>query len=290
MLALGFFDGVHIGHGALLRRARELADARGCTAEAVSFDRHPDTLVFGQPVSLLTTPAQREALMRGLYGIDALHVLHFDRAMMAMPWEDFLRDVLVGQLHAEYVVCGDDYRFGAGGAGDAERLRAWYEARGLGCEVIPRVRLDGEIVSSTRIRDLLLKGDAAGAERLLGHPHLISGPVIFGFQKGRTIGIPTANVAFAPDLLVPAYGVYAASAETEGKRYGAVVNIGVHPSVGALPAPVLEAHLLDFDHEIYGKPLSVYLHRQLRPEKTFPSIEALREQIAVDCAQVRNFL
>ena len=290
VLALGFFDGVHIGHGALLRRAREAADRLGCTAEAVSFDCHPATVVSGRTVPLLTAPRQRESLMRQLYGIDALHILHFDRQMMAMPWESFLADCLVDRLHAVYVVCGDDYRFGARGEGTAEQLKAWYEAHGYGCDVIPRVRMDGEIISSTRIRNLLLRGDAAEAERLLGHPHEISGEVLYGFQKGRTIGVPTANIAFPPERLVPAYGVYAATATAEGADYNAVVNIGVHPSVGALPAPVLEAHLLNFDKNIYGKPLTVRLHRMLRREQTFPSLDALRAQIRVDQEMAKRAL
>ena len=154
VIALGFFDGVHIGHGALLRRTRERATELGLRAAAMSFDSHPDTLVSGVPVPLINSMDDRAALMRRLYGIDDVIFAHFDRAMMEMPWEDFLGDFLVRQHGAAHLVCGHDFRFGYRGQGTPERLREYCAAHGLGCDVIPEVLLDGRTVSSTYIRTL----------------------------------------------------------------------------------------------------------------------------------------
>ena len=187
VIALGFFDGVHIGHGALLRRTRERATELGLRAAAMSFDSHPDTLVSGVPVPLINSMDDRAALMRRLYGIDDVIFAHFDRAMMEMPWEDFLGDFLVRQHGAAHLVCGHDFRFGYRGQGTPERLREYCAAHGLGCDVIPEVLLDGRTVSSTYIRTLLTEGQMEEAERYLGHAHVLSGVVRHGFGRGEKI-------------------------------------------------------------------------------------------------------
>lgn len=160
----------------------------------------------------------RAALMRRLYGIDDVIFAHFDRAMMEMPWEDFLGDFLVRQHGAAHLVCGHDFRFGYRGQGTPERLREYCAAHGLGCDVIPEVLLDGRTVSSTYIRTLLTEGQMEEAERYLGHAHVLSGVVRHGFGRGEKIDMPTANLAFPKGVIVPAFGVYAAEAETEGRR------------------------------------------------------------------------
>lgn len=289
-LALGFFDGVHIGHGALLRKTREAADRLGCRAAALSFDAHPSTLLTGSGTPLLATAEERRLLMQRLYGIDEVLFAHFDRAMMDMPWDEFFEQQLVRRLNARVVVCGHDYRFGRGGKGTPELLQQACAAHGIECTVVPQVTLDGVRVSSTHIRALLERGEAEQAMRFLGHPHLISGTVVHGQALGRTIGFPTANLPLAPDVLVPPYGVYAARAELDGRCIPAVVNIGLHPTAGSLPAPVLEANLLDFDGALYGKTLLVWLYRRIRPERPFDSLAALRAQIATDAAEAKAFL
>lgn len=288
-LALGFFDGVHIGHGALLSRTCAAARQMGLIASALSFDTHPASLLSGTATPLLSTMAERELLMRRLYGVEEVIFAHFDRAMMEMPWDVFFEQYILRRLNARFVVCGHDYRFGRGGEGTPALLKAACEAHGVGCEIIPQVTLDGIRVSSSALRALLEQGELERAAEFLGHPHLISGTVVRGRQLGRTLGFPTANVPFAPGVLVPPNGAYAARAEAEGRTYLAVVNIGVHPTVGNLDAPLLEASLLDFSGELYGKTLRVWLYRRLRAERKYDSPEALRRQIAADARTTENF-
>lgn len=289
VVALGFFDGVHIGHGALLRETRAQADRLGCSAAAMSFDAHPSALLSDAPAPLLGTMEERALLMRWLYGMDEVIFEHFDRAMLELPWQTFLDRYLIEQLHAQYVVCGHDYRFGYRGEGTAALLREACEKRGIGCSIVPQVMLDGVRVSSTEIRTLLERGDAETARRFLGHPHLISGTVEHGQHLGHTLGFPTANIPFAPGILVPPYGVYCARAELDGQSCPAVVNIGIHPTAGSLPAPVLEANLLGCADDLYGKKLLVWLYKMLRPERRFASLEALRTQIASDSDATRAY-
>lgn len=290
VVALGFFDGVHIGHGALLQKTRQRADELGLTACAMSLDAPPAAVVSGSAAPLLGTMADRTLLMQRLYGIDEVVFEHFDRRMMALSWQAFIDDYLIGQLGARHVVCGHDYRFGHHGAGTPALLTEYCHARGIGCDVIAEVTLDGVRVSSTAIRGQLLSGDLDNACRFLGHPHLLSGIVAHGRGLGRTIGVPTANIPIAPELLIPPHGVYCARAELEdGRVFPAVVNIGLHPTVGSLDAPVAEAWIDGLDAALYEKPLRLWLCHMLRSEQKFDSMQALRTQILHDRAQMRDY-
>lgn len=289
VLALGFFDGIHLGHAALLERTRQRAGALGLTAAAMSFDTHPDTLVRGTPVALLNTMAERAYLMRSLCGIEEVIFAHFDTAMMHLPWETFVEDYLARQLRARYVVCGHDFHFGDRGAGNAQRLREKCSALHIGCDVITPVELDGQTVSSTRIRALLQDGACEQAARWLGHGQLLTGVVERGAGRGAALGFPTANLRFQPDILVPAFGVYRAQAEVDGRRYAACVNIGVHPTLGALAQPVAEANLIGFAEDLYGKELRLWLQARLRGERRFESVDALRAQVLADRRSVEEY-
>ena len=283
VIALGFFDGVHIGHGALLKKTCERATELGAIPAAMSFDTHPDTLVFGTPTELLNTMDERKHLMQSLYGIEDVIFCHFDKAMMNMDWEAFVEDYLVRELHACHLVCGHDYHFGARGFGNAERLTEKCRALGLGCDVIGEVKLDGVTVSSTHLRALLKDGKMEEAVRFLGHGHIISGIVQHGDSRGHTLGLPTANLALDASLLVPAFGVYGGWADAgELGRFPAAVNLGVHPTVHELPRPVAEASLLGFDGDLYGRFLRLELLFQVRPEQRFSSLPELTAQIARD--------
>ena len=287
VIALGFFDGVHLGHGALLRRVRELADRYGCSAAALTLDTHPDALIRGEAVPLLNTPEEREYLMRSLYGIDEVLTLHFDRKTMQQPWEEFVETTLLQACHAIHLVCGHDYRFGAGGAGNPEKLSKKCAALGIGCDCIPEVRIDGEAASSTSIRALLEAGKTARAVHLLGHPHILSGTVVTGRQLGRTLGIPTANIALAEGLLLPKFGVYSAKAYFDGECRLAVVNIGTRPTVGGHRVTV-EPWLLDFDGDLYGHQIRLELYHFLRGERKFDSLDALHDEIQHNAEQTRQ--
>ena len=283
VIALGFFDGVHIGHGALLKKTCERATELGAIPAAMSFDTHPDTLVFGTPTELLNTLDERKHLMQSLYGIEDVIFCHFDKAMMNMDWEAFVEDYLVRELHACHLVCGHDYHFGARGFGNAERLTEKCRALGLGCDVIGEVKLDGVTVSSTYLRRLLKEGRMEETVRFLGHGHIISGIVQHGDSRGHTLGLPTANLALDASLLVPAFGVYGGWADAgELGRYPTAVNLGVHPTVHELPRPVAEASLLGFEGDLYGKFLRLELLFQVRPEQRFSSLPELTAQIARD--------
>lgn len=288
VIALGFFDGVHLGHGGLLRLTRRIADQKGLCAAALTFDTHPDTLVYGTPVALLNTQEERAELMRRLYGIDEVLTLHFDHATMQQPWEEFVRVTLRETYHAAHVVCGHDYRFGAHGEGNAKRLAQACAAFGMECDCVPEICVDGKTVSSTRIRVLLEAGETEAAVRCLGHPHLLRGTVIHGRQLGRTMGIPTANFCLQKGVLTPRFGVYAAKASFDGTERIAVVNIGVQPTVKGTTVTV-ESWILDFDGDLYGHTLNLGLLAFLRPERKFDSLAQLRDEILQNAVQARTF-
>lgn len=289
VVALGFFDGVHRGHGALLICARRLADHLCCPAVAMTFDIHPDTIITGNAVPLINQAADREAIMRQNYGIDRMILARFDQEMRELPWDQFIESYLFGKLCAAGVVCGHDFRFGYRGEGTAQSLKAFCAARGIVCEVIEEIKLDGVTVSSTAIRKLLQAGELVEANRFLGHPHRLSGVVCKGSGVGRTLGFPTANLPIPSEVLVPAYGVYAASVLLDKTSYCAVANVGVHPTVGALPAPVVEAWLFDFDGDLYGKRVTVEFHARLRGEQRFSDVEALRAQVRRDVEDAKKY-
>lgn len=290
VLALGFFDGVHRGHQALLCRAAELGRKLGLTSAGCTFVVPPAAVIAGRAVPLLSTPDDRARLMTGLCGVDEVITIPFDRAMMDTPWDVFVRDYLVGKLRARHLVAGRDYRFGAGGRGDARRLQELCGELGIGCDILEPVTLDGAQASSTRIRDLVARGEVEEAARYLGHPHVLSGRVAHGKALGRTLGFPTVNVEPDPGVLVPAYGVYAARAVLEdGTGYMACVNIGVRPTVDRAGAMTVEGFLLDFAGDLYGQRLWLELGRRLREERRFGSLEALREAVMANARETRAY-
>lgn len=234
--ALGFFDGVHIGHAALLKACRELAAQRGCRAGVVTFGSHPDTLVLGQTPRLINTPQDREWMLRELFHMDAVITLPFDRQMRDMDWRDFL-EMLRKTYDAVGFVCGEDFRFGSRGAGSADTLAGYCREAGLPWAVIPQQTRDGIRVSSTYIRRQLESGDMKTAVAFLGHPHILRGTVVHGQALGRRLGIPTANLLLPPELAVPKFGVYACRARVNGGVYPAVANIGTRPTVSGRCRP-----------------------------------------------------
>lgn len=285
VFALGFFDGVHLGHQALLTRCRSLAASLGCQAGVVTFLGHPDTLVTGQTPPLINTPADRRRLL-AYFGAEKILELPFDRELMEMPWQDFFRKLL--EMGAAGLVCGSDFRFGHRGEGNAERLRAASEEAGIPCAVVPQQSLDGIRISSTYIRRLLEEGNMETANRFLGHPHLLTGTVISGRKLGRTLGIPTANLAIPEGCVVPAFGVYACRAWLDGQTHLAVTNVGTRPTVGGHRVTV-EPWLLDFQGDLYGRELALEFYAFLRPERKFPSTEELSREIRENAAQTRKF-
>lgn len=282
--ALGFFDGVHLGHQALLSACKTLAQSRGCKAGAVTFATHPETLVAGQPPMLINTLEDRKLLLRA-FGMETVLVLPFDRALQTTHWSAFLTQLL--DTGAAGFVCGSDFRFGAGGSGTAKKLAAFCESRDLPYTIVPQQFLDGIRVSSTYIRGLLQDGNVQQAEVFLGHPHVLTGTVVQGRGLGHTIGIPTANIQVPDGVLLPKAGVYACLALTDGKQYLAVTNIGSRPTVEGHHVTV-EPWLLDFEGDLYGKELPLSFHSYLRQERKFATLEELKAQILHDADITRQ--
>lgn len=287
ILALGFFDGVHLGHGALLRACRALADELGSEAGAVTFAAHPDALVLGQAPDLINTPADRERIMREKYHMDSVIVLPFDREMMAMPWKKFFL-MLKQEHHAAGMVCGHDFRFGRFGAGHSASLRAICRYYGMPCVVIPQQKLDGVTISSSHIRTLLEAGDMEEAARFLGHPHFFTGTVVGGRHLGHTLGFPTANLTLPEGVACPRRGVYACKVRLGIQEYMAVANVGCRPTVHGHRLTV-EPWILDFQGDLYGQSITLEFHRFLRPEQKFESLEALKAAVMDDAVHTRKF-
>lgn len=288
VLALGFFDGVHLGHAALIRKTAERAKELGATPAVLTFDVHPDTLVRGEPVPLITSPEDRADLIRSCFGVEEILSLRFDESLMQMPWEEFIRWVR-SEFSAVHLICGHDFTFGWRGEGNPARLSEKCAELGIGSDVIPKVTLDGETVSSTRIRALLLRGEVREANRLLGHPHALTDTVRTGYRLGRKLGTPTVNMRFGEGVLVPAHGVYAGRLRIEGEtvQRWAVTNIGVRPTVSDGDRVSVESYILDFEGNLYGRRIRLELLDFLRPERKFADTDALKAQIARDAAAVR---
>jgi riboflavin kinase/FMN adenylyltransferase len=285
-VALGNFDGVHLGHAAVLRAAHA---ARPDAPRAVlSFEPHPREFFRPQdPPFRLTLAAERAAALAA-QGVDILYQLSFDTALSQLSAEAFIAEVLHEGLGAAQLTCGADFAFGHRRGGNVELLAARAEALGVGLSIVPPVVDAQGPISSSRIRRLLQDGYPERAAALLGRPHALRGVVMHGDAKGRTIGFPTANIPLGRHL-EPLRGVYAVTARIGGQLVRGVANIGQRPTVGGTESR-LEAHFFDFAGDLYGQELSVCLRHFLRPEEKFPSFEALKAQILEDAAQARALL
>lgn len=287
LIVIGNFDGVHRGHQSVLRSVGELADHRRLSPKLFTFEPHPAVTLGRKAPPLLTTLARkRELVARACPGIEVV-VREFTRAFSEQSPESFVTDVLVGELEAKAVMVGANFRFGKGRTGGVEDLRRLGEQHGFETIAEPLVQDDHGAWSSTRIRACIAEGDMVGAADMLGRPHMLSGEVVRGDQRGRTIGFPTCNIAEPPEALPP-NGVYAVLVDrVEDGAVTAlakgVANLGVRPTVkDAQPRPLLEAHLFGVSAELYGAFLRVHLVARLREEKKFSGLDALRAQIDAD--------
>lgn len=289
VIALGFFDGVHLGHGALLRRVAERSKELDALPCAFTFNQSPAAALTGQVVPLLTGVDDRTQLMRELYGIREVVVAPFE-VMRQMDWQDFVEQYLQKELGAVHVVAGHDFHFGYRGEGSPQRLADKCARLGLGCDVIPKVELDGVTISSTHIRTLVEAGELEQATRFLGHPHMLSGTVVHGNEIGRTLGSPTANLPVPQGVIAPGFGVYATRVVLPDGARPAVTNVGVRPTVSSQGrAVIVEPWILDYHGDLYGQNIRVEFHARLRPERKFPSLQALRDAIGENAAQTRAY-
>lgn len=289
VIALGFFDGVHLGHGALLRAVTAKARELGAVPAAMSFDAHPSALITGYSIPLINSSEDRVWIMRHIYGIEDVILAHFDQKMMRQPWEEFVTDYLVKELGAIYVVAGHDFHFGDRGMGNAQLLREKCAELGIGCEIIGMVELEGKQVHSTLIRELISEGKMEEANRYLGHPHMLTNRVNEGKHLGRVLGFPTVNLTFPPGVLLPARGVYATKVYVKGQCYIAVTNVGVRPTVENTDQVNVEAFILDYSGDLYGRELRMEFYRHLRGERKFPSVEALTDEVMRNAQQTKDY-
>lgn len=289
VIALGFFDGVHRGHQALLKCAVERGQELNMTPAVFTFDRSPKEFVSGIPVPLISSSEERREVVRRMFPIEEVFIVPFDREMMTMDWVDFVL-VLAQKYNAGHLVAGHDFRFGHRNAGTPALLMKKAAQLGMGCDIIPAVMVDGIPVSSTHIRSLLQKGEMVEAARFLGYPYTMTGKVRHGKGLGRKIGAPTLNLIPSDHQLIPAYGVYATRVSVDGYEYGAVTNVGVRPTVDQDGGVTVESHLIDVNAQLYGSKCRVEFLKRLRGETKFESLDALQAQIANDIAEAKEYL
>jgi riboflavin kinase/FMN adenylyltransferase len=293
VVAVGNFDGVHLGHKALIAEARRQAEARKAPLAVLAFEPHPAEFFRPRPDSIRLTPLRTKARLLAELGVDAMFALTFDENMAKCSAEDFVTLVLIGGLGLSGVVVGPDFEFGKGRAGNVGTLKQMGEANGFSVTIFDMVKTAGEKISSTRIRESLKAARPEEAARLLGRFWAVEARVEHGDGRGRKMGFPTANMHLG-HCLAPAFGVYAVRVTiTENEkpvgRHDGVANFGIRPMYQT-PVPLMEAHLFDFDGDLYGKHLSVELIAYLRPEAKFDSLDALIAQIGADAQKARKIL
>lgn len=292
VLAVGFFDGFHRGHQAVLAEARRMAEAAGALAGAVTFSPHPAAVLFpDRPVELLQTEEEKERMLAAL-GMDVAVIIRPTAAFLAESAEEFLRSLReIRGLRG--VVCGENFTFGAGAAGTPDAMKRYFAGTDVAVFTVPLAvsgAIGGRVVSSTEIRRLVRDGDMRRAAALLGRRYSLSGGVARGFRRGTNdTGYPTANLVFGADRVLPADGVYASFARIRGRRFPAVTNVGRNPTFGNARRTV-ETFILNFDESIYGEPFAVEFVERLRGEIRFPSAAALAAQIAGDIARADRLL
>lgn len=277
VIALGFFDGVHIAHGALLKKTFEIAGKLNILPSVITFDVPPM-----KDVELLTSPEDRLELISRIYGINDVILLHFDDSLKHMEWYDFLT-MLRDDYGARHLVAGYDFRFGRNGAGNAELLSEKCAELSVGCDVIGKVELCGEAVTSTGIREMIRRGDVEMASLFLGHPFSLSGTVLHGRGLGHSFGVPTVNISPAPGIILPKHGVYITRSHLAGGgSFESVTNIGVRPTVSKSGRVSVETNLFSFCGDLYDDRIRIDLLKFLREEQTFSDVEMLKAQIELD--------
>ena len=297
-VTIGAYDGVHVGHQAVIAEVRRRAEARGLRSAVVTFDRHPASVVRPESAPKLLTDLDQKLELLAATGIDYCLVVTFDEARSRESADDFTRNVLAGCLHARVVVVGEDFHFGHNRTGNVARLTELGKELDFEVEGIDLVDVTGSAsgagarVSSTRIRQALKLGDLAEANDMLGRPHEVRGRVEHGDARGRELGFPTANVAVPDDVLLPADGIYAGWHERpDGSVHPAAISLGRRPQFYEdQPYSLLESHLLDFDGDLYGEPAKVRFVARLRGEARFPTLQDLLDQIQRDCDEARRIL
>ncbi|MCI5720948.1 MAG: bifunctional riboflavin kinase/FAD synthetase [Firmicutes bacterium] len=287
-LALGNFDGVHLGHQALIGAMVEKAHEKGTKAAVFTFSNHPRNLLPGRtPVLNITMEGQKSQIIESL-GVDYLFNIEFTEEIMTMEPESFIRELLVGRLNAKDVFCGFNYNYGFKAKGNTQLLKKMGAELGFDVWEMPPFYIEDDVVSSSLIRTLIASGQVEKCETYLGRNYAIDGEVVVGNRLGRKLGFPTSNLVISPNMVTPPNGVYVTYCTYNGHRYPSVTNVGHKPTIGEYEKNV-ETHIFNFDKELYGKHISVEFLEKTRDEVKFDNIEELSEQILRDCRDARKY-
>lgn len=288
VVTIGNFDGVHIGHQALLAKTRDQAIKMGVPSVAITFEPLPKEFFGKNNIVPRLTRWREKFYAIAQCGIDKVLLVHFDAKLAKLSAEDFIRQILHEGLAAQHVIIGDDFRFGQARTGDFDYLNNAGKLYGFTVEAMPSITLDNERVSSTRVREALAKADHHLVEELLGHPYSMQGRVVHGNERGRMIGFPTANIYLHREV-TPVKGVYVVRMHgLESNALPGVANVGIRPTVGGTRT-ILEVHLFDFNREIYGRHVSVEFCKKLRDEKRFDNLDLLKQQIWKDAEEAKEY-
>lgn len=287
-VALGNFDGVHVGHRAIITAAVEKAKVRGLKSCVFTFSSHPKNLIPGaKPVKNIIYREEKAALIEQM-GVDYLVDIPFTEAIMTMEPDTFVKNLLVDAIRAKELFCGFNYHFGYRGKGDVQELRILGSRYGFHVNAMPAVTVDGDVVSSTLIRGLIMAGEMDECSKFLGRNYDIGGEVVVGNRLGKSIGFPTSNIMIDESMVTPPNGVYITYCIYNGVRYPSVTNVGIKPTIGTFQKN-METHIFNFDKELYGKMIKVEFIKKTRDEVKFGGIEELSAQIAKDCCEAKAF-
>ena len=288
VIALGNFDGVHVGHQTLIRAAVEKAREKGLASAVFTFSNHPKSLIPGaKPVKNIVYSEEKEALIEKL-GVDFLVNIPFTEEIMRMSPEAFVKTFLADKMNAKEVFCGFNYHFGFKGEGDTRSLRILGAKFGYHVNEMKAVSLDGDVVSSTLIRNMIMAGEMEECARYLGRNYDIDGEVVVGNRLGRSIGFPTSNIMIDESMVTPPNGVYITYCIYNGVKYPSVTNVGIKPTVGTFKKN-METHIFNFDKELYGKMIKIEFIKKTRDEVKFAGIDELSAQIAKDCLEAKTY-
>ena len=288
VIALGFFDGVHIGHKALLDKAKERAAQMDLIPSVMNFDVHPDSLVFNRKIDLIYGCEKRTEIIKNDFEIDDIIMINFDKELMQTPWDVFLSG-LAAEKKMKWTVIGYDFRLGYKGLGTPEKISDFCAENGIGLDIIPAVELKGNVVSSTLIRNCVNAGDIETANEMLGRPFSISGRIESGKQLGHKIGYPTINTKIENGITVPSFGVYATKTLIKGKLLESITNIGKRPTFYSDSEITLETNIFKCSEDLYGENSEIFFYKKIRDELKFFDASELSSQISEDIKNVIDF-
>ncbi len=289
-VGLGNFDGLHIGHMALINTLIRECQLNSLSSIVYTFTKHPENILRKKLITPLLLTEQKKIELLGEINLDYLFFDEFNEDFSRLSPEDFVKKVLLEKLNIKLAVAGYDYKFGYMGQGDTDLLKKLGQKYGFRVVIIPAIKTENEVISSTRIRQFISKGDLEKAYKLLGRNYSITAEVVSGRRVGNTIGFPTANIYPERFLVLPANGVYITKTLLDGKLYNSMTNVGYNPTFEDVKEKTVETHIIDFNEDIYGKKIEVFFLKKIRDEKKFDSVELLKQQIECDMKTTRAFL